>query len=113
MKHVEIANPWWQGKRSRHSRRMGNPKFCISGKRPTAANILYLKDASDFDDYNNGIQYTSQADIIDAVIRMVIHLIQWDLKCIEYSDIHCELTERNKNHNQIIDTVFNHGFSVM
>ena len=92
---------------------MRNPKFCISGKRPTAANFLYLKDASDFDDYNNGIQYTSQAVIIDAVIRMVIHLIQWDLKCIKYSDIHCELTERNKNHIQSIDTVFNHGFSVM
>ena len=24
----------WQGKRSRHSRRMRNPQFCVSGKRP-------------------------------------------------------------------------------
>ena len=28
--------PWrrWRGKRSRHSRRMRNPQFCVSGKRP-------------------------------------------------------------------------------
>ena len=32
--HVEIANPRWQGKRYRHSRCMGNPQFCVSGKRP-------------------------------------------------------------------------------
>ena len=28
-----IWNRWW-GKRSRHSRRMHNPQFCVSGKRP-------------------------------------------------------------------------------
>ena len=27
---------WWRGKRSRHSRRMRNPQFCVSGKRPIA-----------------------------------------------------------------------------
>ena len=32
--HVGIANPRWQGKRSWHSRRMRNPQFCVSGKRP-------------------------------------------------------------------------------
>ena len=32
--HVGIANPWWWGKRPRHSRRMRNPQFCLSGKRP-------------------------------------------------------------------------------
>ena len=31
--HVGLANPRW-GKRSRHSRRMRNPQFCVSGKRP-------------------------------------------------------------------------------
>ena len=30
-----LWNRWW-GKRSRHSRRMHNPHFCISGKRPIA-----------------------------------------------------------------------------
>ena len=25
---------WWRGKRSRHSRRMRNQQFCVSGKRP-------------------------------------------------------------------------------
>ena len=32
--HAGIANPRWRGKRSRHSRRMRNPPFCVSGKRP-------------------------------------------------------------------------------
>ena len=32
--HVGIDNPRWRGKRSRHSRRMRNPQFCVSGKRP-------------------------------------------------------------------------------
>ena len=31
--HVVIANPRWRGKRFRHSRRLRNPQFCISGKR--------------------------------------------------------------------------------
>ena len=34
MHHVGIANPWWRGKRSQHSRRMRNPQFYVSGKRP-------------------------------------------------------------------------------
>ena len=32
--HVWIANPWWRGERSRHPRRIGNPQFYLSGKRP-------------------------------------------------------------------------------
>ena len=32
--HVGITNPRWRGKRSRHSRRMRNPQFYVSGKRP-------------------------------------------------------------------------------
>ena len=32
--HIGIANPRWWGKRSRHSRRMHNPQFYASGKRP-------------------------------------------------------------------------------
>ena len=32
--HVGNANPWWWGKCSRHSRRMRNPQFYVSGKRP-------------------------------------------------------------------------------
>ena len=34
--HVGIVNPRWWVKRSRHSRRMRNPLFCVSGKRPMA-----------------------------------------------------------------------------
>ena len=31
----------WRGKRSRHSRRMRNPRFCISGKRPIVECIMH------------------------------------------------------------------------
>ena len=34
MMHVGIVKSRWRGKRSRHSRRMRNPQFCVSGKRP-------------------------------------------------------------------------------
>ena len=32
--HVGVANPRWWGKRSRHSQRMHDPQFYVSGKRP-------------------------------------------------------------------------------
>ena len=32
--HVGIAEPRWRGKGSRYSRRMRNPQFYVSGKRP-------------------------------------------------------------------------------
>ena len=32
--HVGMAHPRWRGKRSRHSRRMRNLRFDVSGKRP-------------------------------------------------------------------------------
>ena len=38
---------WWQGKRSRHSRRMRNPRFHVSGKRPmhthTPLQLCYMR----------------------------------------------------------------------
>ena len=40
--HPGIANPRWRGKRSRHSRRMRNPQFYISGKRPMGLCVLAL-----------------------------------------------------------------------
>ena len=41
--HVGIANPRWQGKRSRHSRRMRKPQFYVSGKRPMTKTSLKSK----------------------------------------------------------------------
>ena len=38
--HVGIANPRWRGKRSRNSRRMRNPQFYVSGKRPMGSYTL-------------------------------------------------------------------------
>ena len=39
MMHAGIANPRWRGKRSRHSRRMHNPQFYVSGKRPMSRRL--------------------------------------------------------------------------
>ena len=40
--HAWIANPQWQGKRYRHSLRMHDPQFYVSGKRPMAAINTHL-----------------------------------------------------------------------
>ena len=45
--HVGITNPRWRGKRYRHSRRMRNPQFYVSGKRPmnlTTINSIFADD---------------------------------------------------------------------
>ena len=41
--HIGIANPRWRGKRSRHSRRMCNPQFYVSSKRPMETNLFTTK----------------------------------------------------------------------
>ena len=40
--YVGIANPSWRGKRSRHSWRMRNPQFYVSGKRPMPYSVLEI-----------------------------------------------------------------------
>ena len=37
--HAGVANPWWRGKHSRHTRRMRNPQFHVFGKRPMVRSI--------------------------------------------------------------------------
>ena len=37
--HAGIASLQWRGKRSRHSRRMRNPQFYVSGKRPMSVTV--------------------------------------------------------------------------
>ena len=37
---------WWRGKRSRHSRRMRNPQFYVSGKRPIVCYFFALQAES-------------------------------------------------------------------
>ena len=51
--HVPWCMPWWltsgflwsrwRGKRSRHPRRMRNPQFCVSGKRPVMSALTTLE----------------------------------------------------------------------
>ena len=54
--HVGIANPRWRGKRSRYSRRMRNPQFFVSDKRPmvgilrTSSEIAFEWIPQDFTD---------------------------------------------------------------
>ena len=40
--HVGIANPRWQGKRSLHSRRIRNPEFYVSDKKPIQVFICFI-----------------------------------------------------------------------
>ena len=41
-----IAKPRWRGKRSRHSRRMCNPQFYVSGKRPIVGTYASVNNGS-------------------------------------------------------------------
>ena len=47
--HVGIANPRWRGKRSWHSRRMRNPQFYVSAKRPMSILELIITQSPDTD----------------------------------------------------------------
>ena len=40
--HVGIVNAQWRGKRSRHSRRMRNPQFYVSGMRPMEIQLCVI-----------------------------------------------------------------------
>ena len=64
--HVGIANQQWRGKRTRHSRRMRNPHFCITGKRP----MMSLKLSTGSRDYL-------------AILRVLLDyvcLCRWDIR---------------------------------
>ena len=50
--HVGITNPRWRRKRSRHSRRMRNPQFYVSGKRPITG-ALWGDSVRSLVDYRN------------------------------------------------------------
>ena len=43
--HVGLAIPRWRRKRSRHSRRMRNPQFYVSGKRPIMPSLFTKRSA--------------------------------------------------------------------
>ena len=48
---------WWRGKRSRNSRRMRSPLFCVSGKRPKATvKLITKKKPQQWYFYNNFIK---------------------------------------------------------
>ena len=70
--HVGIANVRWQGKRSRHSRRMHNTQFYVSGKRPMRS--------------------------IDAMKRMVLRIGPWEIwqKC-KKKNVICKLSIQKSN----------------
>ena len=54
--HAGITNPWWWEKRSRHSRRMRNPQFYVSGKRPIGCEF---KNRYDFKTYDGKLMLAS------------------------------------------------------
>ena len=57
--YVRIANPLWRGKRSWHSRRMRNPQFCVSGKRPMQQQVVL--------DSTLGFGYTRDLNLVITV----------------------------------------------
>ena len=56
--YVGIADPRWRGKLSRHSRRMRNRQFYVSGKRPIPQTWFVQKTCwSNTHDFKNGLSY--------------------------------------------------------
>ena len=70
--HAGIANPRWRGKRSRHSQRMRNPHFYVSGKRPI---VEYVK-------------------CVYVVLTKLICYVRWYMEyhvfCVVIADGHCD-----------------------
>ena len=54
---VGIANPQWRGKRSQHPRRLRNPQFYVSGKRPMEKTSLLLSVTREYRTASNKIPY--------------------------------------------------------
>ena len=63
--HVGIANLRWRGKRSRHSRRMCNPQFYVSGKRPIHNECM----SSWYKSCKNSYSFTLQAKVHSSHIQ--------------------------------------------
>ena len=90
--HVGIANSRWRGKGSRHSWRMRNPQFYVSGKRPMK---LAIKNGEKLPMINTfwsvvpvgGMVSSGEArtwrDIIDLICTSVIRLYKtdWSYHC--------------------------------
>ena len=102
--HVGISNPRWQGKRSRHSRRMHNQQFCVSVKRLMAKKRRLLETLRDTRQDNDTFSYNSffillmrflspfhsangisMNEIQERVCVPVIYIIQFDI----YKDSIC------------------------
>ena len=68
--HVGIVNPRWRGKRSRHSRRMRNPHFHVSGKRSMDETMLpgYPTADGPFSCVSYSIQYSHRCVVLDFVV---------------------------------------------
>ena len=66
--YIGIANPRWRGKRSRYSRRMRNPQFYVSGKRPMAW-CLFNTSTSDGVDRSVRFRGTEQIRSHEDVIK--------------------------------------------
>ena len=84
---------WWQGKRSRHSRRMRNPQFYVSCKRP----IVEVEESAVT--YIQFLCITSVALMVKTKMHSIpVHDIQpWRLKTFDLQLIEHLKTFRNGN----------------
>ena len=63
---------WWRGKCSRHSRRMRNPQFCVSGKRPMRNGFLWDFIIIELFFQHSGLSSGGIAGIVIGVLIVVI-----------------------------------------
>ena len=92
--HVGIANARWREKRSRHSQRMRNLQFCVSGKRhivwelaETSKTGAFLKDLFHmrFFSYNTSIWYSHIIQLTKDENCSYHFLLWFDLASVDFT----------------------------
>ena len=64
------GSPWRRGKRSRHYRRMRNPQFCVSGKRPWSSCTARQQDMlmQSHHSVHWSLIFTQEADLLKKTV---------------------------------------------
>ena len=102
--HVGIASMQWQGKRSRHSQRMRNAHFSISGKRPMGTPVVRSSP-----EWVCILESTSDSEYKLTRMNFVSHGYPW-WSVYPHNNFSCDKCAKNiGNHLQIVG---NHGQSL-
>ena len=93
--HVGIANQRWWEKRSRHSRRMRNPQFCVPGKRPMGPCFTCTQGLYSLSGKTSYRQISLSLEATKLDVMMIVSL--WNVTGISMARVACQISERLEN----------------